>query len=365
MTTELQHRIDLLTGWLEQIRVVGDTRHALGKAARELLPAQTGLSRENVEWALCHSLEWSPALPDLSALVANSIRCETAHVLLSANVFASALRAIALALAGANTVFVRPSRREPTFATLLHEACPKAFTLVGVLSPLPGDHVWAYGSDETLHHLFEKWPSGVTVHAHGYGYGVVAIEEPERMSAKDYANLALDVAAFDQRGCLSPKAVAVAGSAAQTERVAQNLFSALKDIHTQMPLGVLSAAELHERARHRDLYRYLGHCYESEGCLVSVDLAEGPWMAAPGGRVIHVRRVTSVVDSLAEYEADLTTIGAQAPSIPRLTARFPYARVTPFGHMQTPRLDGPADRRTRMDGITIDTASRYGLRLRR
>jgi hypothetical protein len=98
---------------------------------------------------------------------------------------------------------VRASRREPTMAALLAEAAPGLFELTSELAPAPGDHVHAYGSDATLAELARTLPRGVVLHGHGSGFAAAVLERP--FSDDVWDRLALDVALFDQRGCLSPR----------------------------------------------------------------------------------------------------------------------------------------------------------------
>ena len=71
--------------------------------------------------------------------------------------------------------------------------------------------MFAYGSDETLEVIAEKLAPGVLMHRHGSGFSAVVVDG--RHATRAVAErLALDIALFDQRGCLSPRvALVVAG----------------------------------------------------------------------------------------------------------------------------------------------------------
>jgi hypothetical protein len=313
------------------------------------------LSQANVEYALSHCLEVTATEKELSRLVEQIPRSPRAHVLLSANVFTASYRAIAIAIASSQRRLIRPSRRDTLFTELLHEAAPGTFDLVEQLSPEPGDHVWAYGSDDTMQTLLSSWPAGVVLHAHGSGYGVVAItvDAQNTVTDGDFEKIALDVAVFDQRGCLSPRVVLVQGDEPTTLAVAQQLFASLKRVDQRIPVGSLSDQELTENAHYRALWQYLGTCYESDAGRVSVDLDEGPWTVAPGGRSLHVRKVTNLHSTLIEHAREITTLGCQRKHQPTLAALLPMARVVSFGRMQRPPLDGPVDRRTDPAGVIL------------
>lgn len=347
--------IESLRSWLERTRVLAEPSHPLGIRARNELAQATRLSQANVEYALSHCLEVTATEKELSQLVEPIPRSPRAHVLLSANVFTAAKRAIAIAIASAPKVFVRPSRRDTLFTELLHEASPETFDLIEQLSPEPGDHVWAYGSDDTMQTLLNSWPTGVVLHAHGTGYGVIAmtVDAQSTVTDEDFDKIALDVAVFEQRGCLSPRVVLVKSDDATTVALAQRLFAALKRVAKRIPIGSLSDQELTENAHYRALWQYLGTCYESDAGRVSVDLDEGPWTVAPGGRSLHVRKVTNLPSTLVEHAREITTLGCQREHQTTLAALLPLARVVPFGKMQQPPLDGPVDRRTDPAGVIL------------
>jgi len=138
-------------------RRIADPADPLGQRARALLPASTGLSLQGVELGLTRCLEIAPTDLELRSLCEGTPSAPRAHVLLSANVFVAAHRAIALALAASARVEVRPSRREPEMVRLLQAGDPGLFRVVDDLSAAPGDHVWAYGTDRTLAALRDEF----------------------------------------------------------------------------------------------------------------------------------------------------------------------------------------------------------------
>src|SRR5690242_6220298 len=79
----------------------------------------TGLSAAGVELAFTRHLELDPTDEELRALVERAGDAPAVAVILSANVFIGALRAVALARAASEDVVVRPSRRDPAFARAL------------------------------------------------------------------------------------------------------------------------------------------------------------------------------------------------------------------------------------------------------
>jgi hypothetical protein len=345
-----------LLRWLRRVAVLSDPSHPLGRRAHDELPETTGLSKEAVAWALAHSLECRATADQLRELAASVPRCTTAHVLLSANVFTAALRAVALGKAAAARVVVRASRREPLFAQLLHAADPSAFELVDRLEPAPEEHVWVYGADTTLQVVAKTWPAGVVLHGHGNGYGVFVITEPHALTREQYDAMALDVAAFDQRGCLSPRIALVVGDEDSAAEFGRNLFEALGRIQIRLPLGRLTQEERAERLRYRELVRYLGKCFEAESALVGIAPDDSDWIVPPSGRVIHVQATGTLEGALGAHAATITNVGV-SPSTPRPWENLvPRARIVPWGQMQCPPLDGPADRRPNPRGSVLTTS---------
>src|SRR5262245_25865659 len=241
---------------LQAARRIADAGDVLGQRARRELCASSGLSPAGVAHALEQCLETHPSSAELSKLCASVRPAPRAHVLLSANVFVAAHRAIALGLAASEQVFVRPSRREPTFVELLQEGAPGLFSIVRELTPQAGEHLFAYGSDETLAELRQKSARGVVLHTHGSGFGMAIFDREGGADEGACRQLALDVAAFDQRGCLSPRLLFVRGSAAEIRKTAAELARALATIETEIPRGELSSEERADIVRFRDVAGY-------------------------------------------------------------------------------------------------------------
>jgi hypothetical protein len=326
-------------------RHIADGASERGRRARRLLAESTGLSPENIEWSLTAALETSPSTAEHAAFVASAPAARAAHVILPANVFVAAHRAIALALAAAPVVRVRASRREPHFARLLLEGAPGLFELVDAIAPERGDHVFAYGSDTTLEAVRAHLPPGTTLHAHGPGFGV-AVLDPLHANAEAARALALDIGAFDQRGCLSPRAAFVLGDSAAAERFAALLGAALAEHALRVPLGRLDDSERAEIARFRDAAIYAGPPIAAGPG--SLFVTAGAALLAPVGRNLCVVPAQNVAAVLAEVEASLVTaVGVAGPNAlaDELARALPGARVSELGRMQRPSFDGPADRR--------------------
>lgn len=328
---------------VQAARVIADPNSELGRHARPLLVESTGLSAENVELALAECLETSPSAAELQALVAGVAPAPRAHVILPANVFIAAHRALALALASSPRVFVRPSRREPHFAALLAAAVPSLFELTPQIQATFGDHVWAYGGDSSLSAIRASLRPGVHLHAQGPGYGAVVIEAAT-VNAATATALAADVVPFDQRGCLSPRVALVEGPLAAAEHLAELVAHALTLAEERVPRGRLDADELADARAFRDAHTYSGEILPAG--LGFVTVAERRWATAPAGRHLHVTSCDAATALLQTRSSEITTLGvASDDRRQRLEKFFPHARLCRVGTMQRPPFDGPVDRR--------------------
>lgn len=334
---------------VEAARRIADPRDPLGVEARDVLPRVTGLSPEGVELALGRCLETSPTDAELRRLLASVAPAPRAHVLLSANVFVGAHRAIALALGASADVVVRPSRREPEMALLLARGAPGLFRVAPALEPRAGDHLFAYGSDATMERVSASLPRGVTLHAHGSGIGVAVVDarslSPEGR-AECARRLADDVVPFDQRGCLSPRLAAVLGTAPDAREFATALAAALSDAERAVPRGRLDRDEAAAVTRYRDAVRYAGEIHPAGRGWVGLDVTAEALVVPPPGRNVHVIRADDV-DVLGTLRGKVAAFGTAgtAPLGPILAAMFPGARPSAIGEMQIPAFDGPVERR--------------------
>ncbi|MEO7032299.1 MAG: acyl-CoA reductase [Polyangiaceae bacterium] len=333
---------------LASARALKDGSTERGKRARERLVASSGLSLEGVNFAISRCLEAEPSEQELEALIRSTPSAQVAHVLLSANVFVAAHRAIAIGLAASETVHVRASRREPEMAELLLEGATNSFRLVDELTPHSGDRLWAYGSDATLEQVAVTLPPGVAFHAHGSGFGVAVIDGalPDSDVNELLSRLAEDIALFDQRGCLSPRVVLVGTGLNQAQSIARALATELTRVEQRIPRGRLAAAELAEITTFHDTASFAGELLPAGLGYVSV-AESATWSIPPIGRNIHVLPTSDPVKSLTSLRPMITSCAFAGAAALRnaLRAALPGARLCSFGNMQAPAFDGPVDRR--------------------
>ena len=330
-----------------------DACDPLGREARELLPAATGLSARGVELGLSRHLETAASDDDLARLVARAGAAPRVHVVLSANIFVGAVRAIACAVAASPSVRVRPSSREAVMAPLLVRALAGTamgdVTLCDALVPRAGDGVHVYGRDETIAAIASESPAGVRIVGHGPGFGVALVDATSDVTGVA-ERLSWDVVAFDQRGCLSPRVALFRGSPGEAEAFAERLDAELAEREREVPLGGLSADERSERALYRDTASALGRCFVRATSTVGLDLTPRALVLPPPGRNIHVARIhdSGDIGNLVEpYGPAITCVGHESENAlaPSVLAFVRGARSLPIGAMQCPPLDGPVDLR--------------------
>jgi hypothetical protein len=340
---EVSARLARVERLLTAARILADEARTESRDLRERLLVTTGLSRENIALGLARCLETHPAPEQLERLIANTPEAPHAHVLLSGNVFVAALRAIAIGVASSAQVTVRASRRDPALAETLHRLCPELFALTTSLAPRPGDHFWSYGSDETLAQVRASLPRGVWFHPHGAGFGAVVIDPKRPFDAHD---VALDVALFDQAGCLSPRIVCVLGDLRHARGVARALADALGTLAERLPPGPPSPEQRAEMRHQRDAAAYAFEVLDAGQGWVSV----APELVLPPAyRNLHVAPVANVAQALQPFARHLTGLGTNV----ELGRLFPGARQVPLGQLQRPPLDGPVDLRHGLEGELI------------
>jgi Acyl-CoA reductase (LuxC) len=305
------------------------------------LVTSTGLSAEGVRLAMDQHLELSPTDADLAQLLAVTIESDHVHVILSANVFVGALRALAIACASSPNVTVRPSSREPHFATALVQAIDRPAVRLSSDAP-PSGEIHVYGRDETIAAVQEAAATGVVVRGHGAGMGFAFVDETADLSLAA-RSVAEDVVPFDQRGCLSPRVVAVQ-STARAQAFATALDEQLARAQERVPRGKLSTSEVEELERYASTVAYAGELKRTATHTIGIAPA---LLIPPSGRNIHVMPVAGIEElrvSIAPISRWIVAIGTDDVEIARSWAPA-HARVSTLGRMQKPPLDGPVDRR--------------------
>jgi Acyl-CoA reductase (LuxC) len=305
----------------------------------------TGLSREGVVLALSHHLETNPTAAEIDALVDRASITPRVHVILSSNVFIGALRAIACARAASASVSVQASSREPVFAQKLIDAIadPAVFTTdQETLSNLREGEIHVYGRAETIAKVRARAPKSVVVRGHGPGIGVAYVAKNDSI-AKAATAIARDVVPFDQRGCLSPRIVFVAGDQSRAQKLSDRLCIELAKLGKEIPRGDLGEDEAAESVRYRESMRFAGSAIEGADFVIGISKTI---VVPPSGRHVHITLIESgealaeIVKPIANY---VTAVGTSDLTISEFFSHS--VRISPPGQMQRPPFDGPVDLR--------------------
>ncbi len=336
-------------------RILAAARNVVEGAERSglvgALVDATGLSPEGVRRALARHLELDATEEEIASLVRAAGEAPEVTVILSANVFVGALRAIALARAAAPRVVVRPSRREAVFAPALASAM-RALGDEGIrieadvrIEDVARGEIHVYGRDATIADVRAHAREGVRVRGHGTGMGVAWVSRSADLEAAAEA-LADDVVAFDQQGCLSPRLVLVEGDIARAELFGSAVHEALAAAERLVPRGLVPAEVRAESERWINTMAYVGAVCTGETHAVAV--TEGTAVApSPTHRHVWISAASDVLAAralVAPLARAVVAFGTDRPEAAGEIAPA-WARVSRLGAMQRPRLDGPVDNR--------------------
>jgi acyl-CoA reductase-like NAD-dependent aldehyde dehydrogenase len=276
-----------------------------------------------------------------------------AHVLAS-NVPALAVPAIVLSCLAGAAVLVKSGRADqlsaPAFRRALDAEDPElAATVVTTYWPggdtsaagllAPADLIVASGHDASVAAIAGRFHDRVI--AHGERASIVIADRAALDAPGVAEGIARDVALHDQRGCLSPVAVYVAGDAAD---FAHRLVAALDACAGVLPPGPLDPLA---RAAHRTALAQA----EWDGATVlrgaagTVLLGPAPRLrASPGRRTVWVHPLTTLTEALPAGGVECVG-GAGVALDLDLLRRLGVSRVCPPGRMQQPPLAWPRGQR--------------------
>ncbi len=218
--------------------------------------------------------------------------------------------------------------------------------------------VVATGSDETMRAIASRLRPDQRFVAYGHRVSI-AVLGPQTASDRDAIahGLALDVARWDQTGCLSPVVGHLVGLGdAEGEAFARAVADALESLSTTMPRGelpvsaraLLSAERADARMRAASGRATL---FERSDAVVVLE-------AEPGARPAPLHRFLRLVPlpslsalpfALAELDAPLSNVAiagfasAERAGLERILERFGTSRLSVPGQLQTPPIDWPRD----------------------
>ena len=222
--------------------------------------------------------------------------------------------------------------------------------------------VIVFGGDEAVQSVRSRIerPDRVVEFADAFSIGVVGPNADVRQAAR---GTAIDVCMFDQRGCMSPQTIYVAGPHERAIIFGQALARALAEIDRRLPRARPAAGE---QAALADLIRLLSASVLDSpthglGTLIvdrrhqmipSYVIAVEPFgspRCAGFGRVVSVRpfaAMPALADVVKAFGRPLDTVGVGGAIAPADTQLFGAQRVCALGEMQRPPFGyrpSPAD----------------------
>ncbi len=359
---------------------LADPSDPLGQEARARLAESSEHDPAMVEWGLRTTLTADAAdalrtlhsvwQPHATELIAQPARL--AVVVLAGNVFTAGFRALALPLLVGAPTLVKASSRDDVFPRLFARAlaaeAPRLGDALGVATFPRGDEareaallehadsVSVYGSEATIAAVRARLAPSVAFAGHGHGVGAAYVPYAALETTADAREaaqrLALDIAAYDQRGCLSPHVVFVARSGRVVPREFSRLLAddGLAPLARTLPRGALPMDLGAQQLQWRGLGVVRGELFEGDGFAVSYE-ADGPLRLSPGYRnvlVLECGDPRELARRLAPLGVHLKALGvgggpSQRAEVARALEAPLAPRLSPLGAMQTPGLGGPAD----------------------
>jgi hypothetical protein len=342
--------------------------------AEALLPEATGFSPEMVRFALPAMLEplRAPALTELLADEATG-RAGPPLILhvLPGNLPGLAAIPAVLSLAVGSAALLKAGRGDRIVPSLFADSVAARDAEIGACIAArywPGGEracedvalaaaelVVAAGDDQTIAALAARAPGRFLGHGHRLSFAAIGAEIVADAAARAAAatGLALDVAIWDQRGCLSPQLCFVEGDSDTAQRVAEEIVAALRPLAEHLPPARLSSAErlavrrFHDEAEWRGLageaVRVLSVGGEGEGTVVVEPAARvQPTPLQRSLRVMPIGQLEELETLLAPVRGALEGAGlAAGDRQARLAQRlmdWGVHRVCGLGEMQRPPL---------------------------
>jgi hypothetical protein len=346
-----------------------DEEDPFRRRALAALPVLTGFSTPMIEAALPRVFLPLADADALAGIAGSANACVALLGIVAAgNVPGVALAKAALALAAGASCVVKSASGEPLLAALFAEAlanvdpslaskfavswweggsnlCEAEF-LRGI------DSLVAYGSDDAIESLATRGPERFVGHRHKLSIALVRLDAAEDL-AEIAAAAAVDVAFYDQLGCLSPQSIfTVAGTRDRRRDFVEKLSRELAEVERRWPPGLLPEGQALAIRRLRDEYEWRGIRGEAVSVLAGGDveswtIIDDPaprFQPSPLHRTIFVRHL----DSLAALRSALgawlprTESAGMAPwadaEARRVLSALGIPRLAPLGAMQSPDL---------------------------
>ncbi|MEE8165373.1 MAG: acyl-CoA reductase, partial [Myxococcota bacterium] len=222
--------------------------------------------------------------------------------------------------------------------------------------------VVATGSDQTIAALRSHLAPGQRFVAYGHRFSI-GVLGPN--AARDEANLdrtaaglALDLARWDQAGCLSPVVVYLVGLAAPMRvQIAKRIADSLESLSLSRPRGDVSASTLASHAAERAEARMRAAVDEEASLFEGSDFAvvleaDARPRPAPLARFLRLLPVSSLEEldrALSPFSAHLSNAAVagfdsiELATLHEQLTQLGVNRITKPGFLQTPPIDWPHD----------------------
>ena len=349
----------------------------------ERLPAATGFTAPLVREGLRRALDdWTSdalrelAIRELGPLDAAPGRrvsgFDTTAVLLAGSIPMPSLLALIAPLAVRSPVLAKPASRDPLTPHLVARSISEIDTELGrcirvasfpathedcTRALLEADCICATGSDATIAAVQAQVSPPRRLVLDGHRLSIATVVPPESADRRiDLAErLAVDIALWDQLGCLSPIAVfAVDPAPSHAAALAEAIAVALANAEKNWPRGSIDANAAHAIAQQRaeaELRRAAGRAVEvhiSDSTAWTVILEDGPELRpAPLHRFIRVIPVAnpkSLLDAIRPLGPHLAAVaiegfGEETRALASALAELGASRICAPGSLQSPPLD--------------------------
>ncbi len=344
---------DLLAAWNDTLTAFLDPTSPERRQLDPDLLAATGLSPAGLDRGLRTIGAGMAGEPAAAALRGAPKQVDDGFslVILPASPPGLMLQSLLPALAARAPVLFKSASAEPHFAPAflaalgqclptLRDACAAAAWTGGneaIETPLcaAARLVVAYGGEATIDALQSAATRRLIAFGPKLSLGWVGADADRNRAAR---GMALDIALFDQRGCLSVEAVLVEQTAA--EPFADALANALSALATELPPGRGSAAEragvrlAREDADLRALPWY-GDALDAGTVIVETDARIGP---SPGLRTVRIHGVSDLeLPALDDWKGRLQGIafaGRMPATARRAFEQAGVSRFAPAGQLQ-------------------------------
>ena len=353
------------------------------ETALALLPGVTGFGVPMVREALSRIFgEIDEGALDRATAGAAEVH-PVVGIVSAGNVPGVAVPKMALALAAGAACFVKPSGGEPLlaalFAAALASEAPAFSGAVAVAWWRGGtsscdaalargvDSLVAYGSEEAVAALHALGPAAFTGYGHRLSVGLVRLERTFDVAAAA-REAALDVALYDQLGCLSPQCLFVTGDRRRRRELAGALGAALARLAVELPRGTVPSEAAMAIRRRRDEIEWREIAGEDVRLVASaagtdwtvIDECRPGFRPGPLYRTIPLVPLAAPGDlsgALGEAAGLVECLGVHPFPDPEAAAAAGLAgipSVVPLGRMQRPPLERHAGGLAPLAGIARD-----------